>query len=320
MEDASLLVKHYIQHFKNMNKEEIIIKNEKIEESIFESPFLNAEKVFNDILPTINSNRFYAMSQIGVQGAGKTYTVNQFATFAEDAGFLVMYAKAEDIMPDLSWWVAEVHKRLEIAKTDKLFLCLDDFSYTNDTVSSKSSAKFKHFISDVKNIFKCKMFMIYNSHRLHALPPILRNSGTWMFSSMSAEDRNDAVKLIPRRKDQREKLDALYIFISGLAIDGPKYKEGLEFEFGKHKMNFIWGDESNPGDGRLFVSLHAAELQLFQSKEIPNMIDIDTPAYRIIYVPPIIDPVEEKAKKEKKKQKIREKANELFPIQEDEEF
>lgn len=317
---GELLATYYQNYFANIqptvHKEEEIL-----EQVIFKSPFITAQSLFDDFLPSIESDRFYALSLVGPQGKGKTKLASIFGTIAEDNKFLVVYAKAEDIFNDLQGWADKVKSKLAEWETDRLCLILDDMSYTSETISKKQSAIFKHFIADVRHVFehegfKPRVFMVYISHRLHSLPPMLRNSGSWIFSSMQSADREDAIKLIARRKEMREKLDAMYEFISKVSIDGPKYKT-LNFNFGDNEMEFVWGTESDPGDGRLMVTYHAGDIKIFNSKILPEMIDIESDLYRIRYSPPPPQTEAEiKEQKRRKEEALRIRAEELFPINE----
>lgn len=316
------LAELYRQKFQQLQQPEVIKKNEVLQEVVFDNPFLTAQSLFDDFLPSIESDRFYALSLVGPQGKGKTFLASIFATIAEDNKFLVVYGKAEDIFLDQKEWVAQVKKKLDGWDTNRLCIIFDDMSYSNDSISKKQSAIFKHFVADVRHVFehgdfKPQVFMIYISHRLHSLPPMLRNSGSWIFSSMQSADRDDAIKLIAKRKEQREKLDILYEFISKVSIDGPKHRK-LVFTFGKHDMEFVWGTEKDTGDGRLMVTYHAGELKLFNSKMLDNMIDIESDLYRIRYIPkPEPTPEELEEQKTRRTEALKIRAEELFPIKEE---
>lgn len=317
---GELLAEHYHKYF-SQQQPELLIKEEILEDVVFVNPFLTVDSLWNDIKPSLDSDKFYAVSLVGPQGKGKTYLARLFGTKAEDDGFMVVYAKAEDVFLNLEEWVKKVKTKLEEWKTDRICIIADDMSYSNDSVSKKLSSKFKHFIADVRHVFEDKeknfnptVFMVYISHRLHSLPPMLRNSGSWIFTSMQSADRDDAMKVITKRKEMQEKLEVMYEFISKVSIDGPKAKK-LKFTFGKHETEFVWGTEENPGDGRLMVCNHAGDLKIFNSKALPEMIDIESDLYRIKYIPPPPPTPEEiEEQKEKKKIALKKKAEELFPI------
>lgn len=93
---------------------EIKIQNENsIEEVVFKNPFHTIDEIFEDVLPSVETNEFYAISFIGTQGHGKTHSAAGLATKAKKKGFLVVYAKAADIFPDLKGWIDKVKEKLK---------------------------------------------------------------------------------------------------------------------------------------------------------------------------------------------------------------
>src|SRR6478736_1378227 len=288
---------------------------ESIEELVFKNPFKTAEEVFDDILPAVESNEFYAISYVGSQGHGKSHSAAGFATLALKKGFLVIYAKAADIFPDLQGWIAKVKELLKEHGNPKVCFVYDDMSYSTGTVSSKAAAKFKNFIADMRHEFEqvfgtIQILILYISHRYHSVPPMLRNSATWIFASMQPEDRLDAMKLIPNHKEQKDKLEAIYMFLSKVTQDGPKYVN-LKFSIGGNEFNFRWGKKGDPGDGRLMMSFHRGELRIFNAKQLEGQIDLED--HRIKYVAPTPPTPEEiELFNERKKEALRAKAEELF--------
>jgi len=311
-----LLGKHYVQHFAQ-KQIPIILEEEKIKEVVFKSPFLLAEEIFNDVMPSVDTDEFYAISHIGGQGKGKTFSGDLFATLAERAGFLIIYGKAEDILDHMAYWIENARELIKKHGSPKVCFVLDDMSYSTGMISSKKAAAFKHFVGDIRHVFEdihgsIKIFMIYISHRYHSVPPMLRTSASWVFSSMLPEDRADALKLIPKQKEELEKLDRLYSFLYTVSTNGPKdVTLNLENSNGT-PFTFKWGRKEDPGDGRLMLIFHAGVMRLYNPCKLENMIDLET--CRILYVPPP-EPTEDdlKIQKEEKKKKIKEKAEKLFP-------
>jgi len=310
-----LLSKHYQDHF--AEKQLPIIKlEEEIKKVVFKSPFLTAEEIFNDVMPSVDSDEFYAISHIGGQGKGKTFSADLFATLAEQSGFLVVYGKAEDILEHMNYWVEKVIELLKIHGSPKVCFVLDDMSYSTGMISSKKAAAFKHFVGDIRHVFEpiygtIKIFMIYISHRYHSVPPMLRTSASWVFASMLPEDRADALKLIPKQKEELEKLDRFYSFLYEVSTKGPRdVTLNLEDSNG-NPFTFKWGRKEDPGDGRLMLVFHAGVMRLFNPKKIGDMIDLEK--RRILYVTPP-EPTEEEleVQKIKKKKAIKEKAEQLF--------
>ena len=308
-----LLAKYYksqIQEYEKKNDSEII--NEPEEEiTVTKNPFVTIYNIFNDAIPMVESDNFFAISYLGSQGKGKSFSASTLATLAKERNFLVIYAKAEDILPDKDAWVEQVKEKILESGTIYVCFVLDDMSYSANTMAAKKQAAFKHFIADIRHVFekvlgKIKILMIYISHRLHSLPPMLRNSGTWIFASFLPEDRADALKLIPKQKEERERLESIYKFLQRMSNEGPK-KESVTYFLGESKLSFKWGKEEDPGDGRLMMIYHAGEMKIFQSTLVPNMIDLESTRL-------IAQPKEDKIP-EVNLEELKSKAESLFKVE-----
>lgn len=298
---GELLSKYLMQNLSRFQPEiKIEQTDQAIEDIVFKNPFHTGDEIFEDILPSVETNEFFSISFIGTQGHGKSHSAAGMATRAMKKGFLVVYAKAADIFPDLKGWIEKVKQKLKEHGLGKLCLVYDDMSYSTGTLSTKAAAKFKNFIGDMRHEFETvfgtiELFILYISHRYHSVPPMLRNSPTWIFASMQPEDRLDAMKLIPNHKEQKDKLEAIYVFLSKVTQDGPKYTN-LKFNLGDNEFNFRWGKKGDPGDGRLMMSYHRGELRIFNSKQVEDQIDLED--YRFKYEPPTEEQIaEDKARK-----------------------
>lgn len=288
------------------------------EQTILKNPFLTLEDIFNDALPSVDSNKFYSISFVGSQGHGKTFSAEIVASLADHKDFLVIYGKAEDFMEDKKAWVEQVKQKIKDRGTIWVCFVLDDMSYSTAEVSAKKSAGFKHFIADIRHVLEpvlgdIKILMIYISHRLHSLPPMLRNSGTWIFASMLPEDRADAMKLIPKSKEERDRLDSMFKFLQWIQNEGPK-KDVVHMTLRDKPCDFVWGKQGRPGDGRLMMVSHAGEMKILQSKGIENMIDLE--ATRIH--PITLDNLEEDRNAEEDLDRLKAEALRLFPKPKDE--
>lgn len=318
------LAQHFYTYFENAQPQ-VKQEQELLEEVVFKSPFVTAKEIFDDVLPSLESNEFYSISYVGGQGNGKSTSAAEFVTEAEDAGYLGIYGKAEEMLIDLPQWIEKAKKLIKDHPEPKACIVLDDFSYSTGTVSAKVAAKFKHFVGDIRHVFEekdergkvifhPKIFIIYISHRYHSVPPMLRNSPTWLFVTGEPEDKADAMKLIPRLKTERDKLEVMISFLSNVTSDGPKLKD-LDFHFGDKTLHFRWGDSKDFGDGRLLMLIHHGTLKIFNARKSENHVDLED--YRIKYTPrpePTPEEIEEKKNKEKedfrlKAIKITEKLN-----------
>lgn len=281
------LASHFNDVLKSTTVEIISQKKDEIKKT-FKPNFLRSEQVFDDILPVVDKNEFYELNYIGVQGHGKSFSASEFATLAEREGFLVIYGKAEEVMTDLIAWKDKVIELILSSKKIKLCIILDDMSYSNATLSPKKSAAWKHFVGDIRHQFedvlgdgiKPKIFLIFISHRYHSVPPIMRNAKTWIFASMLAQDRKDAQELIPKNKEETEKLDEIYHFLEEVTMLGPKYKTVPLTHDGKEFI-FHWGDKDDPGDGRLMMIYHSGKMQIFNPRRQEGMIELDDKRIKI---------------------------------------
>lgn len=239
--------------------------------------FLTPEEIWKDGYATLQANEFYSVSLVGPQGSGKTTIAQILSQFALDAGFKLIYALPDDFISNLKGWLDMVTEDASA----KNCLVLDDLSYGLATESAKKQAAIKNAVARFRHIFHGQIFVIYITHRLHAAPPMLRNSGSWIFSSMQSADRDDARDIIGKNKQMRETLDQMYTFIARVSNEGPRDKN-IHYELGGKKYSFKWGVKDDPGDGRLLLSYHAGKLQIFISKVAQQLINFEE--YR--YIPP----------------------------------
>jgi hypothetical protein len=313
-------IRNFIEYVQK--PQEVIVEEDLVEKAESKPTFLQVQELWHDIKSVIISDLIYFLSLVGPQGKGKTVLSSIFATLAEQDGFEVIYAMPEDFIDNFDEWIAKI----KVDKpADKYCFILDDLSYYLETKSKKSQSIVKNIIARIRHEFEVKVdtpegqktinkpiFIIYISHRLHAVPPMLRNSGTFIFPSMQSADREDMIKLITKRKSMQERLEKIYRFISRVAILGPRDGGFPYYTHDGEEKYFKWGKEDDPGDGRLMVAFHGGQLKIFQSQMVENMIKLD-PEKRIFVNTTTKPKVEEKIlTQEEKDQKIREAADALF--------
>lgn len=291
--NLELLAKSYFQRLLDYtNKYEKIVAQEKSEVAL-ENPidsFITVDQIWNDGYAVLQTNEFFAVSIVGPQGSGKSTLASEFIPYAIENDFKIIYAIPDDYLNHVNAWL---DKCTEDPRA-KNFLIMEDMSYSNDIQSRKNQAALKNAVARFRHIFKGQMFVIFITHRLHGTPPMMRNSNTWIFSSMQSADRDDAQEIIGRNKTLRERLEALYTFIARVSIEGAR--DGIiKFTLKDREHVFRWGRKGDSGDGRLMASYHAGELKVFLSKVVQY---IDLEKYRCI---PVI-PIEEKPARRKKKE------------------
>lgn len=247
-----------------------------IEEQPFEEPrdildvFIKIDRLWNDALAVINANQFYAISLVGPQGSGKTVIVSEIARRALENDFKVVYALPDDFINDVKGWI----KKTINNPKPKNCLIIDDLSYVLDMQSRKNQALIKNLVSRFRHVFGGQLLVVYVTHRLHAAPPMLRNSGSWIFTAMQSADRDDAREIIGRNKTIRDRLESIYEFISYISVQGAKNGH-IKFYVDDREIEFVWGTKENHGDGRLMVCYHGGELNIFNSKITGDELDLE---------------------------------------------
>ena len=314
----------YIRNFIEyaMKPEVVEVEQDLVEKAPSKPTFLQVQELWHDIKSVIISDLIYFLSLVGPQGKGKTILATIFATLADIDGFEVIYAMPEDFMDNFDDWIAKIKRD---RPADKYCFILDDLSYYLETKSKKSQSIVKNIIARIRHEFEVKVdtpegqktinkpiFIIYISHRLHAVPPMLRNSGTFIFPSMQAADREDMIKLITKRKAMQERLEKIYQFISKVAILGPTEGGFPYYTKDGEEKYFKWGKEGDPGDGRLMVSYHGGQLKIFQSQIVENMIKLDPDKRVFVDKKPVVE--EKKLSDEEREEKIRQDVDALFPL------
>lgn len=241
---------------------------------------VTSEQIFKDGCDLAELNEFYALSIVGPQGSGKSTIAKQVATLGREHDFKIIYALPEDYLNDVNSW-------LDISTTNpksKTMIILDDLSYSTDAQNKKNQALFKNMVSRVRHIFKGQIFMIYVTHRLHATPPMLRNSASWIFTNMQSADRDDALEIIGRNKEIRDRLEHIYLFISRVSLEGANDRN-VKYRYNDKDYVFRWGDKHNNGDGRLMAIYHGGSLGLFRSQSSDRLINFED--YRFIPIPKV---------------------------------
>lgn len=248
-----------------------------IEHNVIDT-FLNTDDIWTDGKAMLETNQFYALSIVGPQGSGKTSIAQQFAQLAEDEGFKIIYALPDDFVSDVQGWS---DRTLE-PHNDKTCIILDDLSYALDMSSRKNQSLMKNIVARLRHIYQGQIFVIFITHRLHATPPMLRNSGSWIFTNMQSADRDDSIEVIGKSKEIKERLESIYQFIAKATIDGAR-DGNIIFTLGGKEVKFRWGKKDNPGDGRLMSIYHTGDLKIFNSRM--DKVSIDLHNYR--YSPPL---------------------------------
>lgn len=266
----------------NSNKpKEITISDETLENPL--EAMINTTQLWHDGYGLVKLNEFYALSLVGSQGSGKTNIARQIATYAKDNDFRIIYALPDDYMGDVNAWLVMA----TMESRAKTFIVLDDLSYFSDAQARKQQALVKNMVSRLRHIFKGQIFIIFITHRYHATPPMLRNSASWIFTNMQSADRDDALEIVGRDKEQRERLEHIYSLMNRITLEGANEDRMVRIRYHDKDYKFKWGDKKDPGDGRIMAIYHGGKMKLFHSKHIDTSINFDD--YRFIPILPTIN-------------------------------
>lgn len=274
------LLKKQIEDFQDkQNPKELEIELDESTENPLDT-LLTSEKIWNDGFNLVKLNGFYALSLVGPQGSGKSSIARQVSNFAKKNDFKIIYAMPEDYLHDINAWL----ELCTVNPRARTLICLDDLSYSTDAENKKNQALLKNMIARVRHIFKGEIFMIYITHRLHATPPMMRNSASWIFTNMQSADRDDALEVIGRNKDLRERLEQVYHFIARVTLESAQNRI-IKYVFNDKEYSFKWGDRHDKGDGRLMAIYHGGQLKLFRSQD--SEVSINFEDYRFIPIPKV---------------------------------
>lgn len=277
---SDMIVSYELKNSANESVNEIDLPDDTIENPL--ESLISTTQLWHDGYSLVKLNEFYALSIVGSQGSGKTSIAKQLATFAKDNDFRIIYAMPDDYMIDVGEWL----KMATIESRAKTMIILDDLSYFSDAQARKQTALVKNMVSRVRHIFKGQIFMVFITHRLHATPPMMRNSASWIFTGMQSADRDDALEVIGRDKEQRERLERVYSFISRVTLEGANEDRIVKITYHDKEYSFKWGDKTDAGDGRIMAIYHGGKMKLYHSKDIETAINFND--YRFIPIIPQI--------------------------------
>ena len=274
------MVNEYELKYSKEKINEIDLPTETIENPL--ETLINTAQLWHDGYGLVKLNEFYALSLVGSQGSGKTSIAKQLAIYAKENDFRIIYAMPDDYMSDVTEWL----KMATMESRAKTFIVLDDLSYFSDAQARKQTALVKNMVARVRHIFKGQIFMIFITHRLHATPPMLRNSASWIFMNMQSADRDDALEVIGRDKEQRERLERVYTFLSRASLESANDDRIVKITYHDKEYKFKWGDKHDSADGRIMAIYHGGKVKLFHSKDVETTINFND--YRFIPILPVI--------------------------------
>lgn len=225
---------------------------------------LEAEELWQEIKPQIESSDFYQIVINGSQGSGKTTTAKELAHHAHSDGFYPIYSSAFDILTAPVTFVQQAAQN----PTKKVCIVMDDMSYAMGALSSKTQSKLKNFIGMLRHALneggsvKPQIFLIVITHLNTGVPPILKNSNVWIFSKPTPQEYDYMIKIVGRKRELRQKLEIIFEFVKNIQAAA---KPGEKLELGMYGYNyeFVWNLE-----GRLAMIIKNGEAQVYHSQNV----------------------------------------------------
>jgi len=229
---------------------------------------MNADDLFKEIEPQLNSSEFYQLVINGPPGSGKSTLARELAHHAHGVGYHPIYISGFDITK------APVTIEREVVGHNKVCIVLDDLSYVMNAISAKTGSKIKNFAMLIRHFLKqanggkeVNVMLIVIAHFNTAVPPVFKNANVWLFSQPTMLEYDTMVKLVGRKQEARDGLEKKFSTITKIQEMAGKNKE-LMLNILGHKYSFKWGDKTDPGDGRLMLILANSKPQIYNSKDV----------------------------------------------------
>ena len=222
---------------------------------------VDADELFAQIQPQLDSSDFYLLMVNGQQGSGKSTLARELTHKVHSLGYQPLYSSGFDIIEAPEEFVKQAGGH------DKVCVILDDLSYVMSATSAKTQSKIKSFFALIRHFLKAKIFVIVIAHFTTAVPPIFKNSNVWIFSKPTTMEYDAMVKIVGRGQKIRENLEKMFNAVRKIQDNAMKNKDVMIRVAGR-PYKFRWGDKTDPGDGRLMLMLLNGEPLLYQSHNI----------------------------------------------------
>lgn len=238
-------------------------------------------KVWTRIEEILKMNRFSQLNLVGTPGSGKTQTAKEFIQLAIASGFeKAIYAQPEDLLKNsenigesIDLWI----EKATLRKYKKVVIFLDDWSYLSQMLPKIQAGHLKNIVTRLRKIFTedGQVFLIIACHHINAIPPIMRDVSTWIFTTLNVGSKTEVKKSLGFGTNKSLNFDGYFAFIERLSILGQTKKQ-VKFQLpdSNEVINFRWGSNEEKGDGRIFLLIFANYPHLIHVKFTANF-DID---------------------------------------------
>lgn len=214
------------------------------------------EELWEEIKPQVDSSEYYLLMINGSQGSGKTTIAKNFAHLAHNDGYYLLYSSAFDLIDAPMAFIDKGKGH------DKVCIIIDDVSYALGATSQKSQAKVKNFFSLIRHALKARIFVIVITHITTGVPPVFKNSNTWIFSAPTTQENDAMVKIVGRKKQLRDQLQQMFDAVKEIRA-AVSQSEVIEFTMYGQPFKFHWDV-----DGRISLIIKNGEATMYHSKKV----------------------------------------------------
>lgn len=223
--------------------------------------FFDASELWSEMRGKVQSSEYFLLVVDGEPGSGKTNIARELAHETHKEGYAIIYSNSFDILD------APITFAKEADGAKFVTLILDDMSYMLASQPTKIQSKMKNFFTKIRHAMKAHIFMIVISHFTTGVPPLLKNSNVWIFTSPTTQEYDMMVKIVGRKQELRNDLQKTFELVKDVqqiaAVD-----KNLVISANNQEWRFKWGDKEDPADGRLMLLLKYGESWLYNARII----------------------------------------------------
>ena len=173
--------------------------------------FWDAEALWEEMDNTLRSEKFYNLVFVGKPGGGKSTAAREVVHLAmEKGGYELMYILSQDIIKS-PLALKEKFKKM-VGK--RIAIVIEDASYALMGADAKTQAKVKTFFSTIRHqLEESSVILIFIIHTMQAIPPVLRNTNSWIFAKPTFQERAVMGDLIGKSKNKQQELENTFNFV-----------------------------------------------------------------------------------------------------------
>lgn len=261
----ALTESYYEMLEKDANQDGVISEQEEMDEgpitkgveSIKE--IFNAERIVEKIDKDLNAGEYSIVCLTGAQGSGKSTIARTLAHTFHQKGFVISYSSGFDVLD-------APEKTVALAQNNKnILVIIDDASYIFGSVSGRASSRLKNWFGVIRHsLGGARVALLIITHVQTGIPPILRNSHFWIYSSPNASEYDAITRITGKYKKAREELESIYKSVTDIQNKGLEDTD-LVINYKGHRYSFKWGNKTDPGDGRIMMAVINGKPRMYNS-------------------------------------------------------